>query len=199
MHFLSTALTIAITSLLTTVSAHAEPYLGVFLGYGDASDAWAQTAGPDEPELSPEGIAVGGFAGFKHAFNGLVIGAEADVSFPDFSDAGDCSGVDCTVDVQVLSSLRGRAGVALGAVELYSVAGLALAVIQAETATSSDNTARTGWTLGAGIEYETKGLLRLGIEYRHTDYGEANIDLPAADDLDLRTDEVRLRLTLPLD
>jgi len=98
-----------------------------------------------------------------------------------------------------LSSLRGRAGIALGPVELYSAAGVAVAVIQAETATGSDNTARAGWAVGAGIEYETKRLVRVGIEYRHSDYGEADIDLPAAGKLNLRTDEIRLRLTLPLD
>lgn len=99
----------------------------------------------------------------------------------------------------MLSSLRGRAGVALGPVELYSAAGLAIAVIQAETPTDSDNMARAGWTLGAGIEYETNGLVRLGIEYRHSDYSDADIDLPTAGDPTLRTDEIRLRLTLLLD
>src|SRR5262245_50211000 len=109
--------------------AHADPYIGVFAGYGDASDAWSETTAPGDPTLSPEGIAAGGFVGFAHRYDALVLGGEVDVSFPDFSDDAECApATDCALDVPVLSSLRGRAGVALGPVELYTTAGLALGV-----------------------------------------------------------------------
>ena len=179
------------------------PYLGAFLGYGDVSDAWDQGSVPGDPQLSPEGIVFGGFAGYTHDVGGLVLGVEGDLSFPDFSDAAQCTaGADCAVDVQVLSSLRARGGVALGAVQLYAAGGLALGFLQAETSAPagwSDNTTLSGWTLGGGIDYETASRIRIGIEYRHSDYGSADVALgPAGGDVRLETDEVRARLSIPL-
>jgi outer membrane immunogenic protein len=179
------------------------PYLGLFLGYGDASDAWDQGGAAGDPHLSPEGIVFGGFAGYTHDVGGLVLGVEGDLTFPDFSDAAECTaGADCAVDVQVLSALRARGGLALGAFQAYAAAGLALGFIQAETsapAGGSDNTTLSGWTLGGGIDYETASRIRLGIEYRHSDYGSADVALgPAGGDVRLETDEVRARLSIPL-
>jgi outer membrane immunogenic protein len=179
------------------------PYLGLFLGYGDASDAWDQGGAPGDPQLSPEGIMFGGFAGYTHDVDGLVLGVEGDLTFPDFSDAAECTaGADCAVDVRVLSSLRARGGAALGAFQVYAAAGLALGYLQAETnapAGLSDNASLSGWTLGGGIDYETASRIRLGIEYRHSDYGSADVALgPTGGDVRLETDEVRARLSIPL-
>jgi outer membrane immunogenic protein len=133
----------------------------------------------------------------------LVLGLEADLSFPDFSDEGDCtaSTFDCSLDVQVLTSLRGRAGLALGALQVYGTAGAALGFIQAEASNgASDSKALAGWTLGSGIEWQSEGGLRLGVEYRHTGYGEDEVSFGggAQGKVDLETDDVRLRLSIPL-
>lgn len=145
----------------------------------------------------------GGLAGYGFNVGGLVLGGEVDLSFPDFSDAGDCGSAtfDCTLDVQVLSSLRGRAGVAVGPVQLYGTAGLALGFLQAEsTSGASDSKTLAGWTAGAGIEWRTEAGLRLGVEYRHSDYGKSDVTFGGVGqgDIDLETDDVRLRLSIPL-
>lgn len=179
------------------------PYLGLFGGYTEASDAW--NAGPGQPAgVSPEGLMFGGLAGYGYEAGGFVLGGEVDLSFPDFSDVGDCGSpsFDCKLDVQILSSLRGRAGLALGPVQVYGTAGLALGFLQAESSLGEgDNKALAGWTAGAGIEWQTEGGLRLGIEYRHSDYGESDVVLGGIGqgDIDLKTDDVRLRLSIPLD
>jgi len=203
------ALLACLLSLAGALSASAKagewsaPYLGLFLGYGDANDAWDQGVAPGDPRISPEGLVFGGFAGYQHDFAGIVLGAEADLSFPDLSDAAECSsGVDCAVDVQVLSSLRGRAGLALGSLQIYGAAGLALAFIQAESDTlgASDSKALTGWTLGAGAEYQAPQGLRFGLEYRHSDYGDADVALGAANgDVRLEVDEIRARISFAFD
>jgi len=192
------------TSLADTVSDDwTGPYLGLFAGYTDASDAWDQHGAPGDPAISPEGIDIGGFAGYGFATNGLVLGLEGDLSFPDFGDDDECGGGDGDLDVRLLSSLRGRAGVAVGNVQFYGTGGLAFGVIQADTGTlggSSDSEALAGWTLGGGIEIASGVGVRFGVEYRHSDYGSAGITgVTGSDEVSLETDEFRLRLSVPLD
>jgi len=64
---------------------------------------------------------------------------------------------------------------------------------------------RTGWNIGAGIEYALADFWTIGLEYRYTDYGSFDFSVPAgtagtlnwttftvsADNL--RTQDVRLR------
>lgn len=204
-----TAFSFSLLLLALTTAGAAEPdwsgpYVGLFAGYTDASDAWDRS--PAVPEISPEGVALGGFAGYSHDADGLIFGIELDVSPLDFSDTGECEAAtfSCTLDVQALSSLRGRAGVAFGRLQLYGAGGLALGFIQAESDVnggSSDSKTLAGWTLGGGVEWEGHNGLRLGVEYRHSDYGNADVTFAgtAQGDINLETDEVRLRLSIPLD
>jgi outer membrane immunogenic protein len=180
------------------------PYVGLFAGYADANDAWDQGAAPGDPDLKPEGIEVGGFAGYGFESHGLALGVEADLSFPDFGDDETCgAGFDCDLDVQILSSLRGRAGVALGQVHLYGTGGLAFGVIQAEVGLpggASESETLAGWTLGGGVEFATGLGARVGVEYRHSDYGSSGIaGVTGNDEVSLETDAFRVRLSIPLD
>lgn len=179
------------------------PYIGLFAGYSDANDAWGAGPGPATSALSPEGVMFGGLAGYTHDADGVVLGIETDLVFPDFSDAADCtaSTFDCEIDVQILSSLRGRAGVAIGPLQAYATAGFAIGLIQADSmAGVSDSKALAGWTAGAGIEWKSGDGLRLGLEYRHSDYGESDVMFGGTNqgEIDLETDDVRLRLSIPL-
>jgi outer membrane immunogenic protein len=177
------------------------PYLGLFAGYTEANDAWDVGSGP-VPAISPEGLVYGGFVGAGYDVGGLVLGGEFDLSFPDVSDEGDCGAVECTLDVQVLSSLRGRAGLAFGPLQVYGTAGLAVGFLQAESALGfNDSKSLAGWTAGAGLEWQTGQGLRLGVEYRHSDYGDSDIRFGGVGqgDINLETDDVRLRIAIPLD
>jgi outer membrane immunogenic protein len=179
------------------------PYLGLFAGYTEANDTWDDAIAPGAPAISPEGIMLGGFAGYAQGVKPLILGLEADLSFPDFSDEGDCtaSTFDCSLDVQILSSLGGRVGLAVGALQVYGTAGVALGFVQAEASNGvSDSIALAGWTIGSGVEWQTEGGLRLGVEYRHTDYGEDGVTFAgvAQGKVDLETDDVRLRVSIPL-
>lgn len=179
------------------------PYAGLFGGYTDANDAWDQGGASGDPSLSPEGIGVGGFAGYAVERAGLVLGVEGDISFSDFGDEEACgAGLDCSLDVQILSSLRGRAGVAFERLQIYGTGGLAFGVIQAESNVlggTSDSETLTGWTLGGGAEFANSTGMRLGVEYRHSDYGSADITgVSGSDEVRLEADEVRVRLSVGL-
>lgn len=180
-------------------------YLGLALGYVDASDTWDSISHPGEPAVTPEGASFSAYTGYGVDFAGLVLGLEADLTIPDLSDNATCDVVlDCSFDVSLMTTLRGRAGVAFGPTLVYATAGGALGYIQAE---SNDPTGLSaskslaGYTIGAGVEHQT-GSLRYGIEYRHSDYGQVQVDLGSAvglGDLTLQTDEVRARLAIVFD
>lgn len=194
---------LTVLSVAVASQATAGPYIGAFLGYADASEAWDSTT-PGEPSLSPEGILVGGLAGYTFDVPVALLGLEADLTFPSLDDSGECApAADCDVEAKLLASLRARVGVALGPVIVYGTAGPAFGYVQAESAAlggSSDSAGLAGWTLGAGIEYRNPAGVALGFEYRHSDYGSADVTLgPATGDVKLETDELRARIAISFD
>lgn len=206
---LAAAAVLAIVVMSTPVFADqqsrwAGSYLGVYGGWVDAGAGWDLAAGGGEA-LSPEGPSAGFLAGYNWVSDGFVVGAEGNISFTNFSDSGECDNplFDCTVDVNMLGSLRGRAGVAVGDALVYATGGLAFSVIQLgsnEFSAPEQSQALLGWTLGAGAEFQLGQGLRLGVEYRHSNYGDADELTPNARfrDFDLDSDEVSVRLSIPL-
>ena len=193
----------AFALLLTACAAAADDwtggYIGLSLGYTDASDAWNEGGSPTDPKLSPEGGSFAAFAGYGVDLTGLYLGLEGDITFPDLSDNATCDVlIECSFDVNLMTSFRARAGIALGQTLVYGTGGVALGYIQADSnklgGTSASKTL-SGWTLGTGIEYQAAESVRFGIEYRHSNYSEVNFDLGTpSGDVKLQTDEVRLRL-----
>jgi outer membrane immunogenic protein len=193
--------------LFCSMSAHASAewsgsYLGVYGGYVDAGSQWDASAAAGDT-LSPEGGTVGVFYGYNWEDSGLLLGGEANVSFTEFSETEDCSNpvFECTLDINWLGSLRGRAGIAVDNVLLYGTGGLAWSVIQTSTdepGNPTETQALLGWTAGAGVEINLNQNVRLGVEYRHSDYGDAGASSSAFAGFDLDTDEVTVRLSVPL-
>lgn len=177
-------------------------YLGVYGGYVDAGSQWDATAAAGET-LTPEGGTLGVFFGMNWEQNGLLLGGEANVAFTDFGETDDCANpvFECTLDVNWLGSLRGRAGFAIDNVLLYGTGGVAWSVIQTSTdepGNPAETQALLGWTAGAGVEIALPEGVRLGVEYRHSDYGDAGALSPSFGGFDLDTDEVTVRLSVPL-
>jgi outer membrane immunogenic protein len=195
------ALVLVAVSLVAS-PVQAGPYLGLFAGYDDANEAWASQGGAS---LSPEGVVAGGYLGADWRFGVLVAGAEADLMFADMAETEPCdtTAFDCTLDGRVMGSLRARGGVTLRRALLYVTAGPALSYVRATAnipGGDSDSQILAGWTLGGGGEIAFGEQVRLGLEYRHTDYGESDFALGGADErIRFATDEVTLRLTFLLE
>jgi outer membrane immunogenic protein len=178
-------------------------YLGLSLGYIDASDTWDSISNPGEPAVTPEGASFSAYTGYGVDLAGLVLGLEADMTIPDLNDNATCDVVlDCSFDVNFMTTLRGRAGLAFGPTLVYATAGGALGYIEANSNDPSGTSASkslAGYVIGAGFEHQT-GSLRYGVEYRHSDYGEVQVDLGTpVGDLNLETDEVRARIAIVFD
>lgn len=200
-----TAATVAAstTSALGNDASWSGGYLGLSLGYVDASDTWDSISNPGEPQVTPEGASFSAYTGYGVDLAGLVLGLEADMTIPDLNDNATCDVVlDCSFDVSFMSTLRGRAGLAFGPNLVYATAGGAIGYIEAGSNDPSGITASkslAGYVIGAGFEHQT-GSRRYGVEYRHSDYGNVQVDLGTPfGDLTLQTDEVRARIAIVFD
>ena len=135
-----------------------------------------------------DGFVGGAHAGFNWQAGVLVFGVEGDLeaarlrhrtvyplSAPDtFSSETEWQG-----------SLRGRLGFAIDRALVYATGGIAFADIRhtyfeaIARASQSFSSTRTGWTVGAGIEYAFTPNWTARVEYRYADFGR-KIDVPAA-------------------
>jgi outer membrane immunogenic protein len=135
------------------------------------------------------GFVGGVYGGYAFRFNDVVLGIEGEFgpSSVSHKTTVPLSEPD-TVKSQLLvdGSLRLRAGYAFGAVMPYITGGLAFGQIRHTydvytsaapfTLTGSYETTRwrTGWTLGAGMEWAFAPFWTARVEYRYTDFGRYN-------------------------
>ncbi|WP_395450013.1 outer membrane protein [Aminobacter sp. UC22_36] len=173
-------------------------YVGVHGGYSAGKsqygvyelDMLRVFADPD-----PRGYLGGVHAGYVSQFsNGFVLGGEADLSY----NASDGSGgaylvmpygnipdPDVHVDAEVkwTGSARARLGYAMDRLLPYVTAGVAVARVESDFIVAGNssqprNDTHIGWTLGMGAEYAVTEKVSLRAEYRYSDYGVQDSNLP---------------------
>jgi outer membrane immunogenic protein len=124
-----------------------------------------------------DGFVGGGQIGYNYQFGTFVVGVEADLqwadlggsdgtaTFPaqwaayDFEPAGAAGGIDW------FGTVRARLGVAFDRALIYATGGLAYGGSDDDNDFfDNDDDVRTGWTLGAGVEYAFTNNLTAGIE-----------------------------------
>jgi outer membrane immunogenic protein len=126
-----------------------------------------------------EGFVGGGQIGYNAQFGAFVVGVEADLQWADlggnngtalvpaaytaagFIPAGTAGGIDW------FGTVRARAGVAFGQALIYATGGFAFGGADDDDdrfGLVNDDDVRTGWALGAGVEYAFTNNLTLGIE-----------------------------------
>ena len=135
-------------------------YIGAMGGY--AAEA---TSDP----LAIKGGFAGGTLGYNWQFGTIVAGLEIDGAWADISQTATALGITASDKLQALSTIRGRVGVAFDQVLLYGTGGFALADEKASATalgiTVSDSQTRTGWTIGAGLEWMFVPRWSLKAEY----------------------------------
>jgi high affinity Mn2+ porin len=144
------------------------------------------------------------FAGFQAGYNtlftsGLLLGIEADISFPDSLTgtsilATPSIGAATYSDlVEMAGSVRGRVGYAFDHWLYYGTAGYAWSADRLTRTQLSDNSPlasggtveiklprRNGWTAGAGVEAPLVPHWTARIEYLYSDFGTASVTFPLA-------------------
>jgi high affinity Mn2+ porin len=178
-------------------------YVGGHLGYAWGSSNWTTASGlagsldlyqPFDVFTEAGSYFAGLQTGYNYVLpNRLVVGAEADASFPAWPNSGGISigGASTfsspvgpeSYSETVLSSgtVRGRIGYAPGNWLLYATGGFAWSYDQltlTQLATGSTDTLflwRFGWAAGAGVEAPVAPHWTARLEYLFTDYGNNSV------------------------
>jgi len=177
-------------------------YIGGHLGYGEANYSGefgvSDPEEPDPDDLNLNGIAGGVQAGWNWQMDNFVFGVEADVTFTDWSDKvkNDEENTEFVEgDVNLLATLRARAGVAVDNLLFYVTAGGAIAdatydaTDQAE-APGSDSKVDfndIGFVAGGGAEWglDERWTVRLeGLYYVFDDQENAGNLIDESDNVD---------------
>ena len=166
-------------------------YVGVNAGYGwqDNNDGSVFVPAGTIPgtgagtilygDDNGDGFVGGGQIGYNYQIGSFVLGIEADLQFADlggsngdvlvpaaytaagFVPAGVAGGIDW------FGTVRARAGVAFGQALIYATGGFAYGGADDDNdrfGLVNDDDVRTGWVLGAGVEYAFTNNLTAGIE-----------------------------------
>jgi outer membrane immunogenic protein len=145
-------------------------YIGAMSGY--AAEA---TSDP----LAIKGGFAGGTLGYNWQFGTIVAGLEIDGAWADVSQTATAAGITASDKLQALSTIRGRVGVAFDQVLLYGTGGFALAdekvSVTALGITVSDSQTRTGWTMGAGLEWMFVPRWSLKAEYLYRRFDSTTV------------------------
>jgi high affinity Mn2+ porin len=157
-------------------------------------------------------------AGYDRQLGSLVLGGEAQVSFPSFPNVagislGGASGLRSPSGADELygenllyfGGLRGRIGYAHGDFLLYAAAGLAFAYDQSTLTQPADAVSpgsplfwRLGWNLGAGVEVPIAARWTAGLEYSRSRFGSRSVLFGSTGqrfDSDLSLQELHLGLS----
>lgn len=146
-------------------------------GNGDAFN------GEDGFSVQPHGWMGGLSAGYNWQYDNLVVGLEADLGYLGAEDSQADNFAFTKAEYGGYGTVTGRLGYAEDRWLFYGKGGLAFADIKntagAITAGAVDpfdftsrQDVRTGWALGAGIEYAFQRDLSMKIEYLHMDFGD---------------------------
>jgi outer membrane immunogenic protein len=146
-------------------------YAGATAGYGwDRSQLCEPGLGcSDSYDIT--GLIGGGTLGYNWQTGGWLFGFEGDISYAGIEGLGPSSAVctsGCRTEVEWFATLRGRAGAAFDRLLLFVTGGLAAAHMEAGfVGLSPAPTTKTGWTLGAGLEWAFAPNWSTKLEYLH--------------------------------
>jgi high affinity Mn2+ porin len=188
-------------------------YVGAHVGYAAGRSAWSASQPAGAPNLSGSldlfrtfnafdgsGSQLGGLhAGYNYMFpSRLVLGVEADVSFPTTFEGGRnfsspvVGAANYNDTIEMSGAVRGRVGYDLGRWLYYVTGGLAWTYDQftrtqlADSPTGSTPAGtietsflgRVGWTVGAGVEAPIAPRWTARFEYLYSQYGNTSVTFP---------------------
>jgi outer membrane immunogenic protein len=162
-------------------------YIGGNVGYGWAKKDWTDPLGPpfDAGSHTATGWLGGLQAGANYQIGSWVIGVEGRYDWADLNGSH-ISLVDpadtLKTKVTSVASIAGRLGYAFDRFLVYGKGGGAwvrdeftkidLGLIEGQAAVT-----RSGWLVGAGIEYAVWNNLSVRLEYDYMDFGTQRVDL----------------------
>lgn len=159
-------------------------YAGLNGGYGFGS-LDRQTGGVTV-ENKTGGWQVGGQAGYNLDLGGFVLGAEADLQWSNVGYSEDIPGIGSfKAGMDYYGTVRGRAGIGVGAVMPYITGGFAAgrgsaSLTDSNGVTTSQSATHMGWTAGAGLEAKATENITFKAEFLYVDLGTQTYSIAPA-------------------
>ncbi|MEA2907440.1 MAG: outer rane immunogenic protein [Alphaproteobacteria bacterium] len=173
---------------IATIYNWTGPYIGINAGGGWGRSSFSAPFPSGTFDVS--GGMLGGTLGYNWQAGAMVFGLESDLDWSNLRGSTTCGGVACDVRNSWLGTVRGRLGLAWDRVMPYVTGGLAIGDIRTNVAgIGSGSSTKTGWTLGAGLEFALSGPWTAKVEYLYADLGRGGGI--AGTDAALRTNIVR--------
>jgi len=184
-------------------------YIGAHAGFGRG----ASSAVLSDPAITASSGSFGGvIGGVQAGYNvqlssGIVLGAEADITFPNYLASNSIAALlatprsDVVEQIDYAGSLRGRIGYASGHWLAYATGGLAWAgerFVNTPAIGSEEKelNVRLGWAAGAGVEYAFAPHWSLRLEYLYSRFQQADIRFPSATQISSSLDLQSIRVGL---
>jgi high affinity Mn2+ porin len=184
-------------------------YIGAHTGFSrGASSAGLSDPAPATTQNVFDGMIGGVQAGYNYrSSSGLLVGVEADISFPNYFTSNkivsSLTGANASV-VEAwdhVGTVRGRLGYAAGSWLFYATGGLAWASERFTNTPAAGNdekilNTRLGWAAGAGLEYGFAPDWSVKLEYLYSRFGDANVRFPSSTQYTSTLDFQSLRVGL---
>jgi len=184
-------------------------YIGAHAGFGRGASSAVLT----DPAITASSGSFGGvIGGVQAGYNvqlssGIVLGAEADITFPNYLASNSIAALlatprsDVVEQLDYAGSLRGRIGYASGHWLAYATGGLAWAgerFVNTPAIGSEEKelNVRLGWAAGAGVEYAFAPHWSLRLEYLYSRFEQADIRFPSVTQISSSLDLQSIRVGL---
>jgi high affinity Mn2+ porin len=184
-------------------------YIGAHAGFGRGASSAVLTDLAITASSGSFGGVIGGVqAGYNvQLSSGIVLGAEADITFPNYLASNSIAALlatprsDVVEQLDYAGSLRGRIGYASGHWLAYATGGLAWAgerFVNTPAIGSEEKelNVRLGWAAGAGVEYAFAPHWSLRLEYLYSRFEQADIRFPSATQISSSLDLQSIRVGL---
>jgi len=184
-------------------------YIGAHAGYSRGSSSAVLS---DPTPIAASGTFSGMIGGVQAGYNvrlssGLLLGVEADITFPNFLTSNSIvsslatAQSDVTEQWDYVATARGRIGYATGPWLAYATGGMAFAGERFlnSPANGSDEKVlhtRLGWAAGGGLEYGFAPHWSARLEYLYSRFEKADIRFPSGTQYTSTLDFQSLRLGL---
>jgi outer membrane immunogenic protein len=161
-------------------------YVGVQAGYSwgrDRTRRFLSASGAflgSSSRYDIDGALGGAQAGFNYQLGAIVLGVEGDVEAVGGRGRVRDTGLAGRVQQDWQGSLRGRIGFAFDRFMIFGSGGASFTEFEHRLhdpvagASESAKVSKTGWNIGAGVNFAFTENLILGAEYRYTDYGKVD-------------------------
>lgn len=167
-------------------------YLGGHTGYAlGSADITELDSGDRNDSIDVDGAVRGLQAGYNWQSGNLVFGAEADIAvsrananIDDDFDAIDDLDLE-RVGFNWLSTVRARLGYSTGSFLLFATGGAAFAELDLYSDDDNGTEWFTGWTAGAGVEYQISASTSVKLDYLYVNLGSEYYEEFDSDDYDV--------------